>query len=85
VTSRCREIVIVLIGNRYLAQPLRLSFSSKTMTSKLNLGRLGMTALKAGSINEKEHIQPQFNVYASSKVPCKIIDESIPAFDKMPG
>ena len=48
-------------------------------------GRPGMVGLRAGSINEKEHIQPQFNVYASSKVPCTIMDESIPAFDKMPG
>jgi len=50
-----------------------------------NLGRPGMTAIKAGAINEKEHIQPQFNVYVSSKAPCTILDESIPAFDKMPG
>jgi len=47
-------------------------------------GRPGMVGLRAGSINEKEHIQPQFNVYASSKVPCTIMDEGIPAFDKMP-
>ncbi|MDA8708677.1 GFA family protein [Hellea sp.] len=49
-----------------------------------NLGRPGMVALKAGSINEKENVQPQFNVYAGSKVPCTILDENIPAFDKMP-
>lgn len=51
----------------------------------LNLGRPGMTAIKAGTVNEKEHVQPQFNVYASSKIPCTIMDETIPAFDKMPG
>lgn len=50
-----------------------------------NLGRRGMTALIAGSINEKDLIKPQFNVYASSKVPCTIMDDSIPAFDKMLG
>lgn len=50
-----------------------------------NVGRPGMTAIKAGSINEKEHIKPQFNVYASSKMPCVTLDDSIPAFDKMPG
>ncbi len=50
-----------------------------------NIGRPGMTALKAGSINEKDLIAPQFNVYVSSKTPCTILDESIPAFDKMPG
>ncbi len=49
-----------------------------------NLGRPGMTGLRAGSINEKDQIKPQFNVYASSKLPCTILDESIPAFAKMP-
>ena len=50
-----------------------------------NAARPGSIAIKAGTINEKEHIKPQFNVYASSKMPCTILDESIPAFDKMPG
>jgi len=50
-----------------------------------NVGRPGMTAIKAGVINEKEHIKPQFNVYVSSKAPCTILDDTIPAFDKMPG
>ncbi|WP_409432216.1 GFA family protein [Litorimonas sp. RW-G-Af-16] len=50
-----------------------------------NVGRPGMVALKAGSINEKEHIKPQFNVYASRKLDCVILDDTIPAFDKMPG
>ncbi|WP_026940799.1 GFA family protein [Hellea balneolensis] len=48
-------------------------------------GRPGMIGLRAGSINEKEHIQPQFNVYAGSKLPCTLMDDDIPAFDKMPG
>ena len=46
--------------------------------------RPGTIALRAGSINEKEYVQPQFNVYASRKLDCTILDESIPAFDKMP-
>lgn len=50
-----------------------------------NIGRPGMVALKAGSINEKEHIKPQFNVYASRKLDCVTLDPNIPAFDKMPG
>ena len=50
-----------------------------------NLGRPGMTAIKAGSVNEKDLIKPQFNVYVSSKAPCTLLDDSIPAFDKMPG
>lgn len=50
-----------------------------------NLGRPGMTGMRAGQINEKDEIKPQFNVYVSSKVPCTMLDESIPAFDKMPG
>ena len=50
-----------------------------------NAARPTLMALRAGSINEQENIKPQFNVYASSKIPCTIMDESIPAFDKMPG
>ena len=46
--------------------------------------RHGVMHLRAGSINEKEHVQPQFNVYASRKLDCTILDETIPAFDKMP-
>ena len=49
-----------------------------------NLGLPGMTAIKAGVINEKDEVKPQFNVYVSSKIPCKHLDEAIPAFDKMP-
>jgi len=50
-----------------------------------NEARPGKIAIKAGVINEKEHIKPQFNVFASSKMPCTILDDSIPAFDGMPG
>ena len=41
--------------------------------------------LRAGSINEKEHIQPQMNVYTSRKLDCVTLDDSIPAYDEMPG
>jgi len=50
-----------------------------------NAARPNSMALRAGSINEKAEIKPQFNVYASSKLDCTLLDESIPAFDKMPG
>lgn len=50
-----------------------------------NAARPGSVALKAGSINEKEHIKPQFNVFVSRKLDCVTLDASIPAFDEMPG
>lgn len=49
-----------------------------------NTARPGSIALRAGSTNEQELVKPQFNVYASGKLDCTILDESIPAFDKMP-
>ncbi|NNE56935.1 MAG: GFA family protein [Hellea sp.] len=49
-----------------------------------NVLRPGSIALRLGSINEKEHVNPQFNVFCSSKAPCSILDESIPGFEKMP-
>jgi len=50
-----------------------------------NSGRPGIVNIKAGCINEKEHIKPQFNVFASRKLSCTVLDETIPAFDEMPG
>jgi len=50
-----------------------------------NAPRPDSIAMKAGSINEKAEIKPQFNVYASRKLDCVILDPNIPAFDKMPG
>ena len=50
-----------------------------------NKGMPQSIGLRAGSINEKSEIKPQFNVYASSKIPCTKLDDTIPAFDKMPG
>lgn len=50
-----------------------------------NAARPGSIAIKAGCIDQKAEIKPQFNVYASRKLECTILDDSIPAFDKMPG
>jgi len=50
-----------------------------------NEARPDSIAIKAGSVNEKTEIKPQFNVYASRKLDCVILDPNIPAFDKMPG
>jgi len=50
-----------------------------------NSGRPTMVALRAGSINEQELVKPQVNVFAGSKMDCKILDPNIPAPDKMPG
>lgn len=49
-----------------------------------SVNRPGVMHLRAGSINEKEHIKPQFNVYASRKLDFVHLDADIPAFDKMP-
>lgn len=49
-----------------------------------NKARPAMIAIKAGVVNEKEFIKPQFNVFASRKLDCTILDDSIPAFDEMP-
>lgn len=40
--------------------------------------------IKAGTINEQAEVKPQLNVYAASKMDCTLLDDSIPAFDKMP-
>jgi len=49
-----------------------------------NSGRDYMVGIQAGVINEAELIAPQVNVYCSRKIPTVPIDESLPAFDKMP-
>ena len=49
-----------------------------------NKGRPGSLAIKVGTINEQAEIKPQFNVFAGSKMDCIALDDSIPAFDKMP-
>lgn len=50
-----------------------------------NSAREGMLGLRAGLINEQAEFTAKANVYASSKMSATILDDSIPAFDKMPG
>jgi len=50
----------------------------------MNAARPGGLALRAGSVNEQEQVKPQFNVFASGKLDCTILDKTIPAFEKMP-
>jgi len=50
-----------------------------------NQARPGLMLIRAGVINEQEHVKPQFNVFASGKMDCITLDSNIPAFDKMPG
>ncbi|WP_299356451.1 GFA family protein [uncultured Shimia sp.] len=50
-----------------------------------NSARAGMIALRAGNINEHQEFTPKANVYASSKMTATILDDGIPAFEKMPG
>ena len=49
-----------------------------------NTGRPGNIGVRAGQINEKGLIKPQFNVFTSSMMPCTVLDETLPAFEKMP-
>jgi hypothetical protein len=50
-----------------------------------NSKREGMLGLRAGLINEHEEFVPKVNVYTSSKMKATVMDDGIPAFDKMPG
>lgn len=50
-----------------------------------NSAREGMLGLRAGLINEHDELAPKVNVYASSKMKATVLDDEIPAFDKMPG
>lgn len=50
-----------------------------------NAARQTSLAIKAGTINEQEQVAPQFNVFVSGKMDCTILDDTIQAFDKMPG
>lgn len=50
-----------------------------------NSAREGMLGLRAGVVNEQTEFTPKVNVYASSKMNATILDDGIPAFDKMPG
>ena len=50
-----------------------------------NSAREGMLGLRAGLINETAEFTPKVNVYTSSKMEATILDDSLKAFDKMPG
>ncbi len=44
-----------------------------------------LIALRAGCINEHEHVKPQINVFAGSKMDCTLLDPDLPAPERMPG
>ena len=44
-----------------------------------------MLGLRAGLINEHEEFAPKVNVYTSSKMNATVLDDGLPAFEKMPG
>jgi len=44
-----------------------------------------MLGLRAGIINEHEEFSPKVNVYVSSKMRATVLDDELPAFEKMPG
>ena len=50
-----------------------------------NSSREGMLGLRAGLINEHEEFVPKANVYTSSKMEATVLEDGIPAFEKMPG
>ena len=50
-----------------------------------NSSRAGMLGLRAGLINEHEEYAPKVNVYTSSKMKATVLQDDLPAFEKMPG
>ena len=50
-----------------------------------NSAREGMLGLRAGLIKEHEEFAPKVNVYVSSKMKATLLDDALPAFEKMPG
>ena len=50
-----------------------------------NSSREGMLGIRAGVINEHEEFIPKANVYTSSKMKATVLEDNIPAFEKMPG
>lgn len=50
-----------------------------------NSARVGMIGIRAGLIHEQEEFAPKVNVYTSSKMAATVLDDSLKAFDKMPG
>jgi len=83
VTGEMKSFEHTVDSGNKLTKEFCSNCGSQMFTS--NAARPNMLGMRAGSINEKEHIKPQFNVYASSKLECTVLDPNIPAFDKMPG
>jgi len=50
-----------------------------------NSAREGMLGLRAGLIEEQAEFAPKVNVYVSSKMNATVLDDSLKAFEKMPG
>ncbi|MEQ9695223.1 GFA family protein [Shimia sp. SDUM112013] len=50
-----------------------------------NSNRPGMLGLRAGNINEQAEFAPKANVYVSSKMDATLLEDGVPAFEKMPG
>ncbi len=50
-----------------------------------NSAREGMLGIRAGNIKEQEEYAPKVNVYVSSKLNATILEDGLPAFEKMPG
>ena len=50
-----------------------------------NSAREGMLGLRAGLIHEHVEFTPKVNVYTSSKMNATVLDDGLPAFEKMPG
>ena len=48
-----------------------------------NSSREGMLGLRAGIINEHEEFSPKVNVYVSSKMRATVLDDELPAFEKI--
>ena len=49
-----------------------------------NSAREGVVVLRAGSLDQKELIEPGMTVYASQKIPSTPVNENLKIFDKMP-
>jgi len=50
-----------------------------------NTGREGMIGIRAGSVDQKELIEPGFNIYCDSAIPTTPMADDIKQFPKMPG
>lgn len=50
-----------------------------------NSAREGMLGIRAGNIKEHQEFAPKVNVYVSSKLDATVLEDGLPAFEKMPG